>query len=444
MNKLQAHSAISKKDLDSAHWLSSLLREAARTKQLSHDELMSIQEQMMQLMVFLATRYTAGASTSIREETAQSLMACAAYSISHTLKRLPIDAALKDLRGIPLKTLFDRGQAQLRDLLAEAKLQYAMLLKNSMPLSSRTWQSTMHTGLAEFFAAYDVYDAAHDSPGLIDYLTALGLEGAGGIEYISRYLKRLSIEDSLIRRWPSDEVNGLIRAGGAIDAPVNVFSLVLTNALGAVLCGRHAETLSLSRQDRESLSEKLSNAPLRRTLHSAADTLCQYMNIEDTRVRRYISDTSALLTPGIRNALQTNTLPRVFLTLKAAPSPVFFHDSARMDDKLFRKLVNDIADCPSSAERAELALSTVASVADLVDLFETRCLTTADITAVLKTLGDDALSMLLSICRESAPDSLHTSDGERTWRLALKAHIESLDASKQRHIRTMARHIEFV
>ncbi len=444
MNKLQTHGTILKKRLSSEHWFSSFLREAARQRLLGDEQLRSIQEQLVRLMVFLATRYTAGASTSIREETAQSLMACALYSIGHTLKIKPVDEALRDLNSVPVKALYDRGQAELRELLARTKAQYALLLKNSMPLGSVTWQSTLHTGLAEFFAAYHVYDAAHDSPGFIDYPTALPLEGAGGIEYISRYLKRLALEDSLVRRWPLDEVNGLIRAGGATDAPVNVFTLVLTNALGAMLCGRRPDTLSLSNEDRIALREKLANVPRRRLLRGTADTLCRYLNIKEAALTRYISDTAALIAPAIKNALATNTLPRVFLTPKAAPKRVFFHDAPRMDDKPFRALVNEIIECEEPGFRAELIRMHAASVADLADLFEAGCLTGADIRNVLNSLDDEPLAMLLSICRESASDALHTSDAERIWRAALNDHIASLAAEKKRHIQDMARHIEFV
>ena len=443
-NKLQTHGAISKERLSSESWFLSFLSEATRQRLLSDGQLRAIQEEMVQLMVFLATRYTAGASTSVREETAQSLMACAVYSIGHTLKKMPIDAALHELQNVPIKALFDRGQRELRELLASAKAQYATLLKNGMPLGSVTWQSTMHTGLAEFFAAYNVYDAAHESSGLIDYPTALPLEGVGGIEYISRYLKRLALEDSFVRRWPSGEVDGLIRAGGAVDAPVNVFTLVLTNALGAVLCGRRPDTLSLSSEDRSLLSEKLTNGALRRVLRSTADTLCQYMSIRDDARRRYVSDTAVLLAPVIKNALATNTLPRVFLTLKAAPNRTFFHDAPRMDDKQFRALAEEIIECGDPGWRAELVKMNVFSVADLADLFEAGCLSGADIRNVLNSLDDEPLAMLLCISREYAPDALHTSEAEHTWRRALNEHLSALAAEKQRRIKDMARHIEFV
>lgn len=448
MNKLQKQDTIPKEQLSSTHFFASLLREAASRGLLSREEQRSIRAQMMQIMEFLATRYTAGASTSIRVETAQSLMSCAMYSIGHTLKRLPdTDAALDELRHMPLKTLFDRGQAQLRDLLADAKEQYAALLKNSIPLISHTWQSTLHTGLAEFFGAYHVYDAAQDSPGLIDYPTALPLEDASGIEFITRYLKRLTLEDSLIRRWPVDEVNGLLRAGGAVEAPINVFSLVLTNALGVILCERRPNTLTLTREDRTVLRERLNGlaaAPMRRLFRDVADMLGSSFGIRDTSLLRYMSDAAASLVPSIRNALETKTLSRVFLTVKAAASPAFFHDAPRMDDKQFRALVREIADCRYASDRVELVQMNVASVADLVDLFETHCLTQADMAAVLETLGDDALAMLLHLCRQFPPDSLHTNNAELTWRSVLKTHIEGFDTARHQHTREMARNIQFV
>ena len=444
MNKLRKYGAINKKRLSSTHWFQSFLREAARQSLLSNDELRSVQEQLVQLMVFIATRYTAGASTSIREETAQSLMAGAVYSIGHTLKKKTADAALDELRKLPLKTLYERGQAELRALLTAAKGQYAALLKNGFPLGSVTWQSTMHTGLAEFFAAYHVYDAPHESPGLIDYPTALPLEGAGGIEYITRYLQRLTLEDGFIRRWPLDDVSGLIRAGGAEEAPVNVFTLVLTNALGAVLCGRHPDTLSLTREDRERLLERLADVSLHRVLRNAADTLCRMMRIEDGPLYRYISDTAASLTAAVRNALAVNTMPRVFLTIKAALKSVYFHDAPRMDDQTFLTLVNEIIKCDDPKSPVELVSMHAASVADLADLFEAGCLTVADIKNVLDALGDEPLAALLCICRQNASDALHTSDAELAWRSALTDCISSLEEKKQRRIRDMALHMTFV
>lgn len=448
MNKLQKQDAIPKERLSNTHYFASLLSEAVSRGLLSREEQRSIRAQMMQMMEFLATRYTAGASTSIRVETAQSLMECGMYSLGHTLKRLPsTDAALAELKSMPLKSLFDRGQAQLRELLAEAKAQYAALQKNSVPLCSHTWQSTVQTGLAEFFAAYHVYDAAHDLPGLIDYPTALPLEDAVGIEFIARFIKRLTLEDSLIRHWPADEINGLIRAGGAVEAPVNVFLLVLTNALGAVLCGRSPEMLSLSREDRTALRSRLSGlsaAALRRLLRDGAGALGYSLGLRDQAFMRYMSDASALLVPCIRNALETKTLSRVFLSIKSAPSPVFFHDAPRMDDKPFRALVSELADCCHASDRIDLVRMQVTSIADLVDLFETRCLTQADMVAVLQTLGDDALAMLLHISRQFPPDSLHINSAELTWHCALKTHIEGLDAARRQSVKEMARHIQFV
>lgn len=443
MNRLQMHGIIRKERLNSEHWFQSFLLEAVKQGQLTGDELRGLQEQLVQLMVYLATRYTAGASTSIREETAQSLMAGAVYSIGHTLKKKRIDTALRDLREIPLKTLYHRGQTELRELLSAAKARYATLIKNGVPLGSVTWQSTMYTGLAEFFAAYHVYDTPHESPGLIDYPTALPLDGAGGVEYITRYLKRLTLEDSLIRRWSLDEVNGLIRAGGAVEAPVNVFTLVLTNALGAVLCGRRPDTLSLSREDTVRLRGRLSDAPLR-VLLNAAEALCGILNIKDGDLSRYISDTTASLVPVVKNALATQTLPHLFLTIKSAPKTAFFHDAPRMDDKQFRALVQEISECDDPKYRAELVSMHAACVADLADLFETGCLTNADIQNVLGTLGDEPLAALLCICRDSAADALHTSETELVWRMALTACMSSFEEKKQRRIRDMALHMAFV
>ncbi len=448
MSKLQTHSAIPKQQLSNTHYFASLLSQAALRGLLSREEQKSIRAQMMQILVLLATRYTAGASTSIRAQTAQSLMECAMYSIGHTLKRLQdTDGALHDISTIPLKTLFDRGQAQLRDLLSHAKAQYASLLKNSVPLLSRTWQSTLHTGLTGFFSAYHVYDAAHDTPGLIDYPTALPLEDATGIEYTIRYLKRVALEDSLIRRWPADDVNGLIRAGGAVEAPVNVFSLVLTNAIGILLCGRQADTLNLTRADRTVLRKRIfgiATAPMRRLFHDTAGRLYKGLCMRDTSLLRYMTDTASTLVPSIQNALETGTLSHVFLTIKASANPAFFHDAPRMDDKPFRDLVNEIADCRYASDRVELVQMNVPSVADLVDLFEANCLTQGDMAAVFQTLGDDTLAMLRHLSLQFPPDSLHTNSTELSWRSALKTHIEGFDAARQRLIQEMARNIQFV
>ncbi len=448
MNKLISRSTISKAQLSNAHWLESLLQLATQHGLLSETEQRSIRRQLLEVLEFMAMRYTAGASTSVRVETAQSLMACASYSIAHTLKRLPTaDAALAALRGTPIRTLFDRGQTQLRELLEKTKAQYAALLSQSMPLQSRTWTATLHEGLGTFFSAHHVYDAAHDTPGLIDYPTAVPMDDSVGIEFIARYIKRLKIEDSFTRRWSADEINGLLRTSGGIEAPVNIFLLVLTNAMGALLCQRRPDSLSLSSQDRALLRERLSEltaAPLKRLLRATAEALCKGLGIQDTATTCYASDVAALLAPSVRNALQTGTLSRVFLTIKAAPVPVLFRDAPRMSDEQFRVVTADITECRFPEDRVALVKQHVKSIADMVDLFEARCLTAADLTAVLQTLGDDALAMLLHLCREYPSDTLHTNDAEALWRGTLKKHIGSMDDARQKSIRRLSKNIRFM
>ena len=74
MNNLEKHFVIKRESLDQTYYFQSILQEACRLKLLTDSEFEYIQLQGIQLLAKQTERYTGGESSSVKVETAQTIM----------------------------------------------------------------------------------------------------------------------------------------------------------------------------------------------------------------------------------------------------------------------------------------------------------------------------------------------------------------------------------
>ncbi len=228
MNKLQKQRIIDPAGLDGQNYLQSLLHEGQRTGLLGQAGLKKIQAQLLELLAFEAARYTHGESSSVRIETAESILKSVSFTLSLFLKTLPPEEGIAYLTDKPLKELLSEGRKLIKKKFRIAKLNYLESRASAVKTANLAYNETME-GIAVFFGAYDMEFGAHEAPAMIDYPLSGEPIGSEGIEYILEYTKRLLTENRYLNRFSPGQIHfAMLRYDpGYADLLVNIYEQVL-------------------------------------------------------------------------------------------------------------------------------------------------------------------------------------------------------------------------
>ena len=178
---------------------------------------------------------------------------------------------------------------------------------------------------------------------------------------------------------------------------MNVFQLLLINALGSVLLGGSALKIDITDAGRRILQTRLhgfTSAELDCLLKKASCHLCEELGISDSSFRQYISETISEFTARLRNALSHNRLESVFLELSddREQEKICCEDGRKIDDESFRKFAEVLCSCGDASEKIALIHHQIHSQNDFVDILEADCLFGEEFSELFKSLGDTELA----------------------------------------------------
>lgn len=420
-NKLKIVQPIDKGKLDKARYFQSLLESAARAGLADAGD---IKRQCVALAAKLAQRFTFGASSSIKEETAQGLLESVFYCVSRRLKTMETGDALDALRQKGIERLWSEGKELTYGDVKRARAMLEALRANALCTENIAYTDTLGEGLEAFFSAYDVEFAAHENPCMIDYFLCIELPELAGAEYILAYIERLSLENGFCAYFGGN-VEELLKSSSPYwrELNVNIFELVLINAAGRVLCGRDALGLDITAQDGEKLKAALkpmSAQRLKAVLCAASQRACSEAGASD-ELKDYALAAAGRLSARVHFALGMDAAGEVFVQFKHDRRKNTFEDAAPMDDDAFRALTDEIRRCRHMSDKLGL-IKNIRSMQDLEDMLGASCLYGGEYEAVFETLDDDALALLYT--RLAEEDALHITESESEWHAALAAYLD--------------------
>lgn len=466
MNKPQKQNLININNLQNESSFQSILSEAIRLQLISETELENIQMQLLDLLKQRLKKYTHGESNSVRTEAAENILQSALYSIGCYLKTLPeADTAFEVIKKRPLAELYLEGQKlisvkidQAKQLLIKVKdnrltrsdcnINYCSV-NNDSGINNQAYDETIEKGISFFFSRYDAQFAAHETPGSIDYPLCHDRAGLTGIEYILNYLQTLSLENAFCQRFKAKDIRSLLLGydENYPDLLVNIFELVLNNALGCVLADKDPLGLDITESDRIYLKQKLSALPQERLtelLKEAGLKLFTKLDINDDRLQKYILNVVIDLNTRLREALDNDQLAAVFIGFGEAPSEPSFKylDGQKMADESFRKVAAEIRSCRLIKDKIAIIRQEIHSLADLVDILEASCFFGEEYISLFHDLSDTELALLL---KKAPPriidDDFHLTENEKQWPDKLNTFLAQIDQERKKYIEGLAKQL---
>lgn len=450
MNNLEKQYFIKKENLNPISYFQSILQEAYRLKLLTDSELKNIQLESIRLLAKETERYTGGESSSVKIETAQSIMQSIFYSIGFYLKSLPnVDISIEVLKQKTLLEMHKYGKELIEIQFNNAKKLLYAIQNDGIVTDNCAYNDTIQNGVPIFFSTYDIEFAAHDTPASIDYPLSNDNMDLVGIEYIYNYLQKLFIENQFCKNFTEDEIRCLLRGynDNYEDLLINIFELVLTNVVGSVLLNKNAIQLNIEPLNRKYLQQKfmnLSKDKLDTILEDAYTQIYEEFNISDTLSQKYIYLTVVNLSSRLKNALENNQLESIFVSLKEnhTQPALLFEDGEKIDDELFRSITDEIRECRYVSDKIAIIQRKIHSITDLADILEGYCIFDDEFTEVFKSLGDMELALLLKkIPRYVVDSDLHFTEDEKEWHGRLSCFLEEIDLTRRESIKGLSEKI---
>lgn len=454
LNNLEKQHLIRRQSLDESNYFQSILQESYRLNLLSVTEYETIQVQSIQLLAKQVQRYTGGESSSVKVETAQSIMQSIFYVIGSYLKTFPeVEIGVAVLKQKAVLELYQHGKKLIAEQLASAKQLLIDIQTDGFITDNQAYNDTLWDGIPPFFTDYDVNFAAHDTPASIDYPLCNDKMDLVGIEYISNYLETLCLENKFLNLFPLQAINRLLQGfdDHHKDLLINIFGLVLTNALGCVLVNKTINVLNIEPKEREYLQQKLlnlSNIELNNRLHETLMQLCKELKLSDRLLQKHMTAIIPDLSVRLKNALENNRLESIFISFKISfkenqLQSVLFEEGNKMDDELFRSIVNEIKECRYVSDKIAIIQKEIHSVSDFIDILGSYCIFDDEFTDIFQSLGDMELALLMKMLpTDSIIDSdIHFTENEKEWHNRLDSFFKDLNITRQKRIRKLVEDI---
>lgn len=443
MNNIEKQYVIKRENLNEEHYFQSILLQAEKMKLLTDTELESIKLQSIQLLAKQTERFTGGSSSSVTVETAQSITMYIFYCIGIFLKGLPeIDMGIVKLKQEPLCELYQNGRQIIESQISCAKELLEAVQRSRVHTSNQAYNDTIEEGIASFFSCYDADFTAHYTQASIDYPLSNGKMNLAGIEYIYSYLYKLLLENQFCQNFSSQSINSVLHSynNNYESLLVNIFQLVLINALGCILVKKSALKLNIESKDLQYLQqelEALSKEELYMILQGASEQLFIQLDILSKELQEYILLTLQDASVSLKNALENNQLKAVFVILEenARKQSLQFQDGLKMEDELFRKIAEEIGQCRFVSDKIEIIKKDIHSIVDLVDIFQGTCIFQEEFNKVFDSLGDMELALLLKMIPLSQDDfQLDHIESEEEWQCKLASYLKGLDSVRSGRI----------
>ena len=258
-----------------------------------------ITEALYSLLSAQCKSFTGGQSSSLSVETVEALLSSICFSLSCFANKYGQNALLK----IPPEKALEGARDILKKRIQLCKTLYLTLLRLPFQPDNVSYRDTVN-GMENFFKKYDYYFFADQVPCDIDYQLCLPVsENLWGVEYLTEYIKRLICEGRFCGAFQRYEITALLANFGSRNDEllINVFTPVLSNALGRVLLGHDISTLEVTPDGIEKLFSMFAGLKYEEALpivDKASKLLCSRVGFNGYNAE-YVTESARTLIPRI-------------------------------------------------------------------------------------------------------------------------------------------------
>ncbi|MDF2541483.1 MAG: hypothetical protein K0S47_1201 [Herbinix sp.] len=433
MNHIMNQPIIDESSIKQDFYFQSIFQEACNTNLISEQEAKRIQMELVTLMTKQVERYTNDESSSVPVEKAQEILQSICYGIGIQLKKsIDTNDSINQLKKSNLSELYIKGLLDMNSIYGKGKELLENLQHNRIKTENIAYHDTLFVGIPKFFHDYNMEFGAHDNPGFVDYPLCNPVEHRLGIEFIYEYLIRLTEENIFCKRFPAVEMEQLLYCYDkeSIHLLVNLYELVITNALGCELTGQIQPTLQMRPEDLIWMMHAFEGATMEQLyqkLFEAYEAVAKKLFIKEETPSWYTMQALKMIAARFAHNLNTGTLEQLFIISKAkveTRKSSYVQGKELSDDEL-RDIMEELRECYHLSDKLALIKRSVRNLDDLIELLK-ECFFGEELTAVYDLLNKEELAILHQRAEEEAGYELEAGITEKKeWHLQIVQYLET-------------------
>lgn len=431
MTQVMKKEHIQEHELNEEHYFQSLLIKATQRGMFTSEQLAKIQMGLYELIKNQVFKFTSGESTSVKIETAHSLMQSIYFSIGAYLKTVKdMDKKIHILTQENIQDIFLKSKDILKKYLLESHAKLKLIQSEYIDIGNMALHETLFDGFPGFFLEYDVNFKAHEIPGgIIDYILSVDFSHLVGVEYVQAYLNCLIQENHFCRCFSAKEIEKLLRGYSKTykEDLINVYEIVLGNAIGRIISENDLSSLSITNSDRNIIKRKLVNmgiSGIDKYLFTIYEQLLFELKLSKQETD-YVYSALNTFCKRTRTCLENDSLEAVFISFREEVNKpqAYYFDGNQMDNDKLRELIEELNQCRYLSDKILLITSNVKSLNDLTEILS-ECIYEGEYEHVFHMMTKEEISLLkerILYEKESEVMPLIEYDG---WKAALICYSE--------------------
>lgn len=395
-------------NLDEHQYTLSLLKECIRIGRMNTESVKKIQMETIYILKELIAKFTKGESSSIKTEIAEGILNSIYYTIDFALLNCKTpEEAVSLIETFTIKNVYLKGVELIKSSIIKTKILYEEVKLKKLNVPFEIYNETIDKGIPNFFKNYEGLFSAHETVSSMDYPLIIDNMDLCGIHYMKQYLDHLAAENLFCSYFKEDDIISLMDSYGRLynmnirNAPINIFEVIINNSIFTTLIGKNSNDLKLSKSEYVILQNKLLNlqeSELIEQIQFGIETMIVELSINQESLLTYINNYKQQFLYRISNAFKAQDFKYLIIVngidINIKIDHSTFEKGIKMDDEIFRHVINNILSCNSTPDKIEIITTQLNSLEDFVDTLEADCLFDFEYKAVFTVLSDVELSVL--------------------------------------------------
>lgn len=319
MNEIDNLEVIKKEEIDPKNYFKSLMGIAYEKGLFSEKDMENTQIQWLELLKNRVEKYNGFESSSILKDHAEVIMESNLYTIEICLKKWKPDEAIKKLKEWNLQKIYDLGRKTIDRKLDISRVIHMKAMSNKIETENETYNVTLVEGINGFFSIYNPDFEAHRIKITADYPLYYNIIGkVEGIDFIEEYVSAIYYENEFCQNFSSKDIQLLLYGYSESykDLIINIFTIVLTAAIGCNLAGENMLHLTVTSGGLQRIYDKLQNKSkeeVYQIVEKEYEKIATILIKKDKELQLYIKKNFSQIQWEIYNALENKSLDKIFI-----------------------------------------------------------------------------------------------------------------------------------
>ena len=378
-------------------------------KQFSENFILSVQQDIGNLLKEKIKKYCKGLSTSVTVEVGEQLLEAIYYTIdANFVNNFNMDNAIDLFKKNSIKDLYEEGERKLKDLFDETRDLYERVCENKYDTELIAYNDTL---IEEFGKSFDVYDMDFNPQDIdisVDYPLIFGDLDQRGIYYVKNYLETIEIENMFCNCFDNRDVETLLDINAKRyklnyrDLLTNVFEMAINNTILSIIVDDDFEDFYIYSEEINYLKNNLNQENVEQKVDEAVKKMVVSLNIENHDLLQYINLYKYRFIDQLKSALTENSLESMavicdeYLDVDLSKNKLTINPNTLSDEE-FREILEEIQEESDINKKIEIIKTKINSFEDFNDILKADCFYGEDYNLLFDSLDELELTLLVRV-----------------------------------------------